>query len=350
MNMQNSKFDTSQLHEARYYTVQVTTRGSEAVCHLCPHQCHIESGSVGRCRSRLFADGKLWALSYAEPCAVALDPVEKKPLLHFHPGMECLSLACTGCNLRCLNCQNYDISQASPHDVRHARLTPDGVVAMCERQHAPAIAYTYTEPLTWMEYLTDTARKAHQHGLLNVLVSAGYVNPEPLHDVLPYLDAANIDLKAFSDEVYHRLNGASLQPVLNTLQVLRQSGVWLEITNLLIPQWNTDEKMLRQMCRWLVDNGFADVPLHFSRFFPTFRLTSEPPTPLATLLKAREIARHTGMHYVYIGNATEVNGQDTCCPDCGKLLVERHGYSVESNLITADGCCPGCGCRVAGRW
>lgn len=239
---------------------------------------------------------------YGKPCSLAIDPIEKKPLYHFHPGTTCLSIACTGCNFRCLNCQNHDISQVAPADVDSYRLTPEEVVVLCQQHHCPGIAYTYTEPLTYIEYVTDCARLAHEKGLWNILVTAGYVCQEPLADLLPYLDAANIDLKSFSDEIYRRISGGSLQPVLDTILAMKQAGVWIELTNLVIPTVNDDMQMIRRMCCWLVENGLADAPLHFSRFFPRYKMLDLQPTPVQTLRAARQVALEEGLHHVYLGN------------------------------------------------
>lgn len=298
------------MKQAAYYHIeQIGGNGHDtaggtlaARCDLCPHACLIGEGHAGRCRSRVFRDGKLWATSYAEPCALAVDPVEKKPLNHFHPGTLCLSVACTGCNLRCLNCQNSSISQARPEDVEHATWQPADLVGVCLQQHLPSIAYTYTEPLTWIEYMLDTARLAHEQGIYNILVSAGYVNEQPLRDLLPFLDAANIDLKSISDDVYHRLNGASLAPVQRTLRLIHEAGVALEVTNLLVDGWNTSEEMVRALCRWLVDNGMADVPLHLSRCFPSYRMPNLRPTPFPVMMRAKDIAEEEGIRWVHLGN------------------------------------------------
>ena len=271
-------------------------------CQLCPHHCRIADGKTGICRSRRNEGGVLVSEVYAKPCSLAIDPIEKKPLYHFHPGTTCLSLACTGCNFRCLNCQNHEISQVSPADVDHYELVPSDVVSLCQKYRCPGIAYTYTEPLTYLEYIIDTARLAHEAGLWNILVTAGYVCQEPLKDLLPYLDAANVDLKSFSDDIYKRVSGGHLQPVLDTILAMKQAGVWLEITNLLIPGVNDDTHMIRQMCRWLVDNGLAEAPLHFSRFFPRYKMQDIPPTPLHTLKAARQVAEEEGILHVYLGN------------------------------------------------
>ena len=271
-------------------------------CLLCPHHCRIANGRTGRCGSRRNHDGVLISEVYAKPCALAIDPVEKKPLYHFHPGTTCLSIACTGCNFRCLNCQNHDISQAKPEEVNHYELTPEDIVALCLKHRCPGIAYTYTEPLTYIEYITDTARLAHEAGLWNILVTAGYVCQEPLADLLLYLDAANIDLKSFSDDIYQHVSGGHLQPVLDTILAMRDAGVWIELTNLVIPGVNDDMQMIRQMCRWIADNGLADNPLHFSRFFPRYKLQNIPPTPVKTLKEAQRIALEEGIKHVYLGN------------------------------------------------
>jgi len=285
--------------ECRYY--QRLDDGA-VECLLCPHHCHIANGKTGRCRSRRNHDGVLVSEVYAKPCSLAIDPIEKKPLYHFHPGTTCLSLACTGCNFRCLNCQNHEISQVAPDEVDHYDLTPEQIVSLCQKHHCPGIAYTYTEPLTYIEYVTDTARLAHEKGLWNILVTAGYVCQEPLADLLPHLDAANIDLKSFSDEIYQRVSGGHLQPVLDTILATRAAGVWIELTNLVIPGVNDDMDMIRQMCQWLVSNGLAETPLHFSRFFPRYKMQDILPTPVQTLKAAKQIALDAGIQHIYLGN------------------------------------------------
>ncbi len=285
--------------ECRYY--QRLDNGV-VECQLCPHHCHIANGKTGRCKSRMNHDGVLVSEVYGKPCALAIDPIEKKPLYHFHPGTTCLSLACTGCNFRCLNCQNHDISQVAPDDVNHYELSPEQVVDLCSQHHCPGIAYTYTEPLTYIEYIIDCARLAHEKGLWNILVTAGYVCQVPLADLLPYLDAANIDLKSFSDDIYQRVSGGHLQPVLDTILAMRDAGVWIELTNLIIPGVNDEMDMIRQMCRWLVDNGLAEAPLHFSRFFPRFKMQNLSPTPVQTLKMTKQVALKEGVKHVYLGN------------------------------------------------
>ena len=285
--------------ECRYYQ---KLEGGVVECLLCPHHCRIADGKTGICGSRRNQGGVLFSEVYAKPCALAIDPVEKKPLYHFHPGTKCLSIACTGCNFRCLNCQNHDISQASPNEVDHYDLSPNDVVALCLKHQCPGIAYTYTEPLTYIEYITDTARLAHDAGLWNILVTAGYVCQQPLADLLPFIDAANIDLKSFSDDIYRKVSGGRLSTVLDTILAMKQAGVWIELTNLVIPTVNDDMDMIRRMCRWLVDNGLADAPLHFSRFFPRYKMNDILPTPLHTLQAAKQVALEEGLRNVYLGN------------------------------------------------
>ena len=285
--------------ECRYYKKSDDGR---IECQLCPHHCRMADGKTGLCRSRKNKGGVLVSEVYGKPCSLAIDPIEKKPLYHFHPGTTCLSMACTGCNFRCLNCQNYEISQVQPSEVDHYDLSPEAVVELCLKHHCPGIAYTYTEPLTYLEYITDTARLAHKTGLWNILVTAGYVCQEPLNDLLPHLDAANIDLKSFSDDIYMKVSGGHLQPVLDTILAMHGAGVWIELTNLVIPGVNDNRQMIRKMCRWIAANGLADNPLHFSRFFPRYKMRNIPPTPLQTLKEAEQIALEEGIKYVYIGN------------------------------------------------
>lgn len=272
-----------------------------AICGLCPHGCRIAEGKAGICGSRVNRKGKLYSAVYGYPCALAIDPVEKKPLYHFLPGTTCFSFSCVGCNLRCKGCQNWSISQAAPGSEKEY-WAPEELVDLAIKKGCPSIAYTYTEPLTWYEYCFDTARLAHEKGLYNILVSAAYINPEPLREIASLIDAANIDLKYFSDELYRKVSGAGLKPVLNALLLLRDAGVHLEITNLLIPGINDDEAMIRAMCKWLSSNGLSDVPLHFSRFFPNHKLDTTPPTPLKTLHLAQSIAREQGLTTIHLGN------------------------------------------------
>lgn len=331
-------------HEAEYY---VRLSDGAVECNLCPQNCRIVEGKAGRCRSRENRNGRLWTTAYGTVCALQVDPVEKKPLLHFLSGQNCFSLAAAGCNLSCRNCQNWTLSQVAPSEVDGRRLLPEDVVRMAVASTCPMVAYTYTEPLTYLEYTRDCAKACHDVGLKNVLVTAGYVNREPLADLLPWLDAANVDLKSFSDEIYQSVCRARLFPILSTLEQMQEAGIWIEITNLLIPGVNDDEKMIRQMCRWLVEHGFADTPLHFSRFFPQYRMWDIQPTPVDILLRMREVARECGMNYVYLGNVDLEGAEDTRCPHCGEVVIHRLHYRVS---VAADfqETCPRCGTWISG--
>ncbi len=271
-------------------------------CLLCPHHCHIKEDKRGLCRSRECHDGKLYAISYGRPCALAIDPVEKKPLNRFMPGTYCLSLSCTGCNLSCRWCQNSDISQSAPEDVESGSLSAEEIVSICLKKGLPSIAFTYTEPFTWWEYMFDIASLAHEKGLKNILVSAGYVEKEPLSEILPFIDAANIDIKAMDDDFYRKYCGATLSPVLENILAMKEAGVHVEITNLLVTGLNDSAEQVGKLCKWMVSNGLQEVPLHFSRFFPRYKMTDISPTPKATLTMARDIALSLGIKTVYLGN------------------------------------------------
>ena len=318
-------------------------------CHICPRECIIPEGKTGFCKSRVNNKGILYTIAYGNPCAVNVDPVEKKPLLHFLPGSKSLSIATAGCNLSCLNCQNSTISQKSPMETENFDLPPEKVVSLCRQEKCASIAYTYTEPITYYEYTYDTSVIAHQMGIRNIMVSAGYINPEPLRKLCKVIDAANIDLKSFSNEIYRELNGVKLQPVLDTLKTLKDEGVWLEITNLLIPSWNDDTDMILRMCHWLAENGFENTPLHFSRFFPMYKLMQSQTTPINTLKNAYNIAINEGLKYVFIGNVPELNMENTICPKCHKEVIKRSGYKIQENHIKS-GKCGFCGEKIAGIW
>jgi pyruvate formate lyase activating enzyme len=318
-------------------------------CLKCPHGCVLPPDAAGICRNRINYQGKGYTIAYGNPCAVHIDPIEKKPLFHFLPSTRAFSIAAAGCNLRCLNCQNWQISQASPRETGNSDLMPAGVVEEAGRTGCVSIAYTYSEPITFYEYAYDTATLARRAGVRNVWKSNGYINEKPLRQLCKVLDAANIDLKGFDEKIYQELNSASLEPVLRTLKIFHEEGVWLEITNLVIPTWTDDLDTIRRMTEWLCANGLRDCPLHFSRFTPLYKLNQLPATPVATLDKARAIALKTGMRHVYIGNVPGHDAENTYCPRCGRTVVERRGYSIVSKSIV-DGKCAGCGEAIAGVW
>ena len=331
--------------EAMFYTE--TPKGMR--CQICPNECDIKEGETGDCRNRVSRDGKLWTTAYGNPCAIHVDPIEKKPLNHFLPGSTAFSIATAGCNLACLNCQNWTISQKSPAETRNYDLPPEKVVENCLSFDCASIAYTYSEPITFFEYTHDTSVLARQAGIKNVLVSAGYINRDPLLKFCKVIDGANIDLKSFDDSIYLKLNAGKLQPVLDTLLTLKGEGVWLEITNLVVPSWTDDMDMIKRMCGWLAENGFSDTPLHFSRFTPMYKLTELPPTPLNILKSARDIARSEGLEYVYIGNVPGADYLNTVCPNCGTTVIERRGYRILRNDVK-EGKCTSCGTAIAGIW
>ncbi len=318
-------------------------------CTLCPRSCVVGNGDRGFCRVRENRDGEYYTLVHSNPCAVHIDPIEKKPLFHFYPGTAALSIATAGCNFTCKNCQNYDISQARPDDTVNLRVSPEELVALAVRYQTPTIAYTYTEPTVFYEYMLDTAKIAHRKGVLNMYHSNGYMNRDALVELARYLDGANVDLKGFSDSFYREITGGTLKPVLESLKTLKENNVWVEITNLVIPTKNDSDDMIKGLCQWVRDELGKETPVHFSRFYPQYKLQNLPPTPIETLRKAAELAHTCGLEYVYIGNVPGTAEENTKCPECGKTIVGRTGYHVNSYEIT-DGRCSFCGAKIAGRW
>jgi pyruvate formate lyase activating enzyme len=324
-----------------------TARG--IMCRICPNECVLKEGELSKCSNRKVIKSKLYTLAYGNPCSVNVDPIEKKPLYHFLPGSRAFSIATAGCNLVCLNCQNWTISQTSPDKTRNYTLPPEKVVSECIVKGCNSIAYTYSEPVTFYEYVYDTASIARREGIKNIIKSNGYIYPEPLKKLCSVIDAANIDLKAFNDSTYLKLSGGKLQPVLDSLRIYRDSGVWLEITNLIVPGWTDKIDEIRKMCRWLSDNGFKSIPIHFSRFHPTYKLEQLPPTPVDVLNNAVKIASEEGLKYIYTGNIPGHEMSDTKCPVCKTVLIVRQGYRIASNNITG-GKCIKCGTPVDGIW
>lgn len=319
------------------------------VCELCPKSCRIAEGQSGDCRARIVIDGELRAVTYGRPCAIHVDPIEKKPLFHVLPATRTFSLATAGCNLHCKYCQNWTISQAAPEDTRNVAMLPGSVVEAAKAQRCLSIAYTYTEPVTFYEYVLDTSMLARQAGLLNVTVTAGYINKEPMERLCSFVDASNTDLKAFSDTFYRDMCDAGLKPVLDGMVTMKERGVWLEITNLIIPTFNDDLDMIRRMCKWIVTHLGSETPLHFSRFFPMYKVRNLPPTPVETLLTAQQEALEIGLQYVYVGNLMGNEGESTFCPADRTLLIRRMGFSVLENHLV-NGACPTCGNKIPGIW
>ena len=323
--------------------------GGDVQCELCPHRCRVSKGKRGLCKVRENRDGKYYSLVYGNPCAVNLDPIEKKPLFHVLPGTTSYSLATVGCNFQCKFCQNWEISQASPEDVYNYDVPSEVIVKNAKEIGARSIAYTYVEPTIFYEYMVDIAQLAKKTGLLNVTHSNGFINPTPLRNLCKVLDAANIDLKGFTETFYHELCGGELKPVLETLKILKQEKVHLEITNLIIPTKNDDMPLLKEMCLWIKKELGADTPIHFSRFYPLYKLRALPPTPVSTLERTRAVALSSGLEYVYIGNVPGHEGENTFCPKCKKMIIQRTGYMVGTVNLNA-GKCKYCGKPISGIW
>ncbi len=300
--------------------------GNRVACLICPNHCELSMGDRSVCRSKVNLGGRLYSIAYGNPCSAVVDPVEKKPLFHFRPRSKAFSIAEAGCNMRCLNCQNWEISQSRPEDVRFSELFPPEAVKAARATGSASIAYTFSEPISFYEYMFDTARLARQEGIKNLMITNGYINSEPLNKLCTVLDGANVNLKSLSDDIYRRLNGGRLDPVLSTLRTLHEKGVHLEITNLLVPGYTDHEDMAKRMCSWILKNVGPDHPLHFLRFFPQYKLDRLPPTPISTLNRFRDIALKEGIRYVYAGNVPGHEANNTFCHSCGRLLIERKGY------------------------
>src|SRR4030043_1182741 len=309
----------------------------------------LSAGEVSKCNNRIVHNSRLYTMAYGNPCSVNVDPIEKKPLYHFLPGSRAYSIATAGCNLVCLNCQNWSISQTSPDKTRNYDLLPEKVVGESIRNKCLSIAYSYSEPVTFYEYAYETAVIAKKSGVKNIFKSNGYVNPEPLKKICTVLDAANIDLKSFNDSTYLKLTGGKLQPVLDALKIYKDMGVWLEITHLIVPTWTDKTEEIGSMCKWLSENGFRETPLHFSRFYPTYKLEQLPPTSVEVLRNASKIAAGEGLKYIYIGNVPGNEMADTRCPFCGKTVVARQGYRITANNISG-GKCNNCKNAIDGIW
>jgi pyruvate formate lyase activating enzyme len=318
-------------------------------CDLCPNRCRIDVGRRGQCGVRENAEGTLHTVAYGNPCAVNIDPIEKKPFYHVLPGTKTLSLATAGCNLHCKSCLNWEASQARPEETYNYDLPPAAVVTRAENYRCRSIASSYVEPVVFIEYMLDVARLCRDRPVLPLMHSAGYINRAPLEEICRVIAGACIDLKGFSDEFYRDLVGGELAPVLEALKTLKDHGVHTEVVNLLIPGKNDDADTLRAMCRWIGQELGPEVPIHFYRFYPRYRLKSVPPTPVPTLERARAIAMEEGLHYAYIANVPEHPGKHTYCPECRELLIQRVGLITEVVALSGDRCAE-CGHAIKGLW
>lgn len=340
-------YDTSsKLHEASFYTI---LSSSKVQCQLCFRRCVIDERKRGFCKARENKNGKLYSLTYNRPVAIHIDPVEKIPFSHFYPGTDVLCIGTAGCNLMCLNCINWHFALKAPDDVENLSYYPEEVVNIVQEKNLTTICFTYNEPTICYEYMRDVFKLAQKQGIKTVFHSNASMNFEPLKALLPYVDAIIADLKAFNNDFYIKNCSSILDPVLSFLKIVKKNNIWLEIVNLVIPGLNDNEEDIKKMCTWIKDNIGAETPLQFSRFFPTYKLTNLPPTPISILERAHAIAQESGLHYVYIGNVSGHPYANTFCPSCSKILIERKGLLVQQNNIK-DGNCRFCGHKIHGIW
>ncbi|RMG94165.1 MAG: AmmeMemoRadiSam system radical SAM enzyme [Deltaproteobacteria bacterium] len=325
--------------------------GERVVCDLCPRRCRVKEGQRAFCFVRAVRDGQMVLDTYGRSTGFCIDPIEKKPLNHFHPGTPVLSFGTAGCNLGCRFCQNWDISKAREVDRLVERAMPEDIARAAKAAGCTSVAATYNDPVIFAEYAMDTFEACHAEGIRTVAVTAGYITPEARADFFRHVDAVNVDLKAFTEDFYHRLCFGHLQPVLDTLEwIAKETDVWLEVTTLLIPGENDSEEEIARAADWFVEHLGPDVPWHFSAFHPDFKMMDKPSTPVETLLRAREQAMDAGVHFVYCGNVHHPESDTTYCPSCKKALVVRDWYQILAYELTAEGTCPDCGTKIPGRF
>lgn len=318
-------------------------------CQLCPRQCAVPKGERGFCRVRENRDGSYYTLIHSRLVAQHLDPIEKKPFFHFLPGSIAFSVASGGCNVNCKFCQNWEISQARPEQLRAVCLPPQELAAQAKRSSCRLLAYTYSEPIVWTEYVLDSCEAGHREGVRSVMVSNGFIQPEPLRQLCGQLDAIKIDLKSFSQAYYRDVVRAELKPVLNSMVTARKEARWLEIVYLVVPTLNDTDAEFRNLARWIKTELGPDVPIHFTRFYPLYLLKNLPPTPVQTLERAKAIADSEGLHYTYVGNVPGHPGENTFCPNCRQLLIERTGFLIKQMNVN-QGKCRKCGRSIPGVW
>ncbi len=332
--------------EARWYE---KSPYKKVKCKLCPRECVVDDLERGYCGVRENWDGIYYSLVYSRPCTYHIDPIEKKPLFHFLPGTEAFSIATVGCNVNCKFCQNWQISQIRPEQAQSFDLPPEKVANLAKSEKTPSIAYTYSEPVVFSEYMMDTAIAGNREGIKSVMISNGYIQEQPMRDLAEVLAAVKIDLKAFTEKYYKDVVVGELKPVLDTLVLLKKLDIWTEIVYLVVPTLNDGDREFRELANWAVQYLGKEVPIHFTRFHPQYKLQNLPPTPQKTLERARQIALAAGLHYIYIGNIPGHEGEHTYCPGCKKRLIRRRGFLVEENLIASGGC-PFCGQKIPGVW
>ncbi len=332
------------MKEALYYK---KLKNKIVNCNLCPANCVIKQGNFGNCGARKNIDGKLYSLVYGKPVSISIDPIEKKPLYHFFPGSFALSIGTLGCNMHCLHCQNYDISQAKADEFVGREVEPKEIVEKAIENNCRSISYTYNEPTIFYEYVLETAKLAKKKGIKNIMVTNGYINKEPLKELYPLIDGANIDLKALDEDFYKKVCFTRLKPVLESIKEIKKTGTWIEITNLIIPGYNDSKEKIEKLVKWVKENLGVKVPLHFSAFYPTNKMLDVPRTSPETLLKAKRIALKEGLRYVYLGNTALEDSGNTYCPKCNKLLIERGWFKVYKNNIKKN-LCPFCDDKIDG--
>jgi len=312
-------------------------------CSLCSHKCKINNNKLGICNVRKNEDGKLYTLIYGSCSSIAADPIEKKPLYHFYPGSSAFSLGTIGCNFKCLHCQNYNISTATIDDFPYIQeMTPERVVELSKQYNCSGVAYTYNEPTIWYEFTFDSARYAKKNGLYTVYVTNGYISEDPLKEISPFLDAMNVDVKAFDEDFYKKICKARLEPVLRTCLLAKELNIHLEVTYLIIPGYNDSSEEIQGFCKWVVNEIGSDTPVHFSRFHPDYKMRDVPRTPMSTMLRAYDIAKQTGVLYRYLGNVPVGDYENTYCPQCGSVCIERRGFYVNLSGLE-QGKCKRCG-------
>ncbi len=332
------------IREAQFY--KVIPQGAK--CELCPNKCTVTEIRPGDCKTRIFENGKLLTRSYGNPYYVNTEKPEIRSLYHYHPGSDMLSIGTAGCNLQCQYCNVYEVSQKSPPEVPQKQLFPADVIARCKNQRAAILSFTYAEPVAYYEYMLDTATLAKQQGIKTLVTSNGYINAEPLKKLLPLLSAAVIDVKAFNETTYMKMTGGTIAPVFETLKTIRASGVWLEISHLLVPGWTDNWTLFEKMGKWLMDNGFQDTPFHVNRFTPYYRFASLSSTPVESLVHARDVLLKSGLRYVYT-KTPDNSGLTTFCPDCHSVVISRKSSAAPA-LPNKPGVCGKCGADIPGVW
>jgi pyruvate formate lyase activating enzyme len=338
--------DTLSKVKAMFYEKK---EGTAIECHLCPRHCLVTDLERGYCGVRENQGGEYYTLVHSRACAMNIDPIEKKPFFHFHPGTSAFSIATAGCNVNCKFCQNWDISQVRPEQVNNVKLPPDEIAKICIERSVPTVAYTYSEPVVFYEYMYDTCVEGRKHGIRNVMVTGGYIEKDPLKKIMPVMDAIKVDLKAYSENYYKEVVNGELQPVLDALKIMHEYGIWTEIVYLVVPTMNDSREEFTKLCDWILNNLSDSVPVHFTRFHPTYLMTNLPPTPVKTLEMAYDIAKKSGLKFPYIGNVPGHMAEKTYCPNCGKVIVDRTGFQIRS-IDIEGGKCKFCQYPIPGVW